>query len=87
MNTSPYTNTAAQTTRKSDNGVLYENPDITNTFSIRDFSEIEKLREKIFGPNDPALDNIIEADLEGLPPFEKDREGLMAVKEMVEKLV
>lgn len=35
----------------------------------------------------PFRDDIIEADLEGLPPFEKDPQGLMAVKEMLEKLV
>jgi CO dehydrogenase maturation factor len=34
----------------------------------------------------PFRGDIIEADLEGLPPFEKDREGLEAVKGMIEKL-
>ncbi|MBW1765657.1 MAG: AAA family ATPase [Deltaproteobacteria bacterium] len=34
----------------------------------------------------PFKDDIIEADLEGLPPFEKDQEGLMKVKEMIEKM-
>lgn len=34
----------------------------------------------------PFGSNIIEADLEGLPPFEKDPEGLNAVKEMIKKL-
>lgn len=34
----------------------------------------------------PFASNIIEADLEGLPPFEKDAEGLNAVKEMIKKL-
>jgi CO dehydrogenase maturation factor len=34
----------------------------------------------------PFTGDIIEADLEGLPPFEKDHGGLMAVKEMIEKL-
>jgi len=34
----------------------------------------------------PFGSDIIEADLEGLPPFEKDQEGLMAVKEMIENL-
>ncbi|MFZ7113349.1 MAG: AAA family ATPase [Desulfatiglandales bacterium] len=31
--------------------------------------------------------NIIEADLEGLPPYEKDVEGLRIVKEMIKKLL
>ena len=31
----------------------------------------------------PFRSQIIEADLEGLPPFEKDREGLLTVKEMI----
>ena len=35
----------------------------------------------------PFTGNIIEADLEGRPPFEKDPIGLNAVKEMVEKLL
>ncbi len=34
----------------------------------------------------PFGSNIIEADLEGLPPFEKDPEGFNAVKEMIKKL-
>ena len=34
----------------------------------------------------PFRGNIIEADLEGLPPFEKDREGLEAVRAMIDKL-
>jgi CO dehydrogenase maturation factor len=34
----------------------------------------------------PFSSDIIEADLEGLPPFEKDKEGLKAVKGMVENL-
>jgi len=34
----------------------------------------------------PFSSDIIEADLEGLPPFEKDEEGLKAVKGMVENL-
>jgi CO dehydrogenase maturation factor len=34
----------------------------------------------------PFRGDIIEADLEGLPPFEKDREGLEAVRGMIEKL-
>ncbi|MFH1349634.1 MAG: carbon monoxide dehydrogenase accessory protein CooC [Pseudomonadota bacterium] len=34
----------------------------------------------------PFRSEIIEADLEGLPPFKKDREGLLAVKEMVKQL-
>ena len=34
----------------------------------------------------PFRENIIEADLEGLPPFEKDQEGLEAVKAMIDKL-
>jgi CO dehydrogenase maturation factor len=34
----------------------------------------------------PFKSDIIEADLEGLPPFEKDQEGLMIVKAMIEKL-
>ena len=34
----------------------------------------------------PFGSNIIEADLEGLPPFEKDPEGLRAVKEMIKKM-
>ncbi|MBN2060268.1 MAG: AAA family ATPase [Deltaproteobacteria bacterium] len=34
----------------------------------------------------PFADGIIEADLKGLPPFEKDIEGLMAVKDMINKL-
>jgi CO dehydrogenase maturation factor len=34
----------------------------------------------------PFKGDIIEADLEGLPPFEKDREGLKAVKAMIDKL-
>jgi CO dehydrogenase maturation factor len=34
----------------------------------------------------PFRGDIIEADLEGLPPYEKDREGLEAVKGMIEKL-
>lgn len=34
----------------------------------------------------PFTSNIIEADLEGRPPFEKNAETLMAVKEMVSKL-
>ena len=34
----------------------------------------------------PFKGDIIEADLEGRPPFEKDREGLEAVKAMIEKL-
>ena len=33
----------------------------------------------------PFRSDIIEADLEGLPPFEKDQQGLMTVKEMIEK--
>ena len=33
----------------------------------------------------PFRSDIIEADLEGLPPFEKDQKGLMTVKEMIEK--
>jgi CO dehydrogenase maturation factor len=33
----------------------------------------------------PFKGDIIEADLEGLPPFEKDQEGLKAVKGMIEK--
>ena len=35
----------------------------------------------------PFGSNIIEADLEGLPPYEKDAEGLRIVKEMINKLV
>lgn len=35
----------------------------------------------------PFETEIIEADLEGLPPFEKDPEGLSAVKGMIENLV
>ena len=34
----------------------------------------------------PFRSDIIEADLEGLPPFEKDREGLEAVKGMIQNL-
>jgi CO dehydrogenase maturation factor len=34
----------------------------------------------------PYRDNIIEADLEGQPPFEKDTETLDLVKEMIQKL-
>jgi CO dehydrogenase maturation factor len=34
----------------------------------------------------PFGDEIIEADLEGLPPFEKAQDGLKAVKEMIEAL-
>ena len=34
----------------------------------------------------PFATDIIEADLEGRPPFEKDPIGLNAVKEMIEKL-
>lgn len=34
----------------------------------------------------PFTTDIIEADLEGRPPFEKNPEGLMAVKEMINKL-
>jgi CO dehydrogenase maturation factor len=34
----------------------------------------------------PFRGDIIEADLEGLPPFEKDQEDLEAVKGMIEKL-
>lgn len=34
----------------------------------------------------PFRGDIIEADLEGLPPFEKDPDGLEAVKGMIEKL-
>ncbi len=34
----------------------------------------------------PFRGNIIEADLEGLPPFEKDREGLEVVRAMIDKL-
>lgn len=34
----------------------------------------------------PFRSEIIEADLEGLPPFEKDRSGLAAVKEMIKEL-
>ena len=34
----------------------------------------------------PYKTMIIEADLDGRPPFEKDREGLMAVKEMIREL-
>ncbi|MBW1802765.1 MAG: carbon monoxide dehydrogenase, partial [Deltaproteobacteria bacterium] len=32
----------------------------------------------------PFGTDIIEADLEGVPPFEKDQEGLQAVKDMIE---
>lgn len=34
----------------------------------------------------PYRNEIIEADLNGLPPFEKDKTGLSAVKEMLKKL-
>ncbi len=34
----------------------------------------------------PFASGIIEADLEGLPPFEKDKVGFNAVKEMIDKL-
>ena len=34
----------------------------------------------------PFGNEIIEADLEGRPPFEMAREGLSAVKEMIGKL-
>lgn len=34
----------------------------------------------------PFRNEIIEADLEGLPPFEKDQPGLMVVKEMIKQL-
>ena len=34
----------------------------------------------------PYQSDIIEADLEGVPPFEKDQEGLVSVKGMIEKL-
>jgi CO dehydrogenase maturation factor len=34
----------------------------------------------------PFSDNIIEADLEGRPPFEKDQDGLNAVKAMIRDL-
>ena len=34
----------------------------------------------------PFRGDIIEADLEGLPPFEKDHEGLEAVRAMIDKL-
>jgi CO dehydrogenase maturation factor len=34
----------------------------------------------------PFRSNIIEADLEGLPPFEKDRDGLAVVRKMIEGL-
>ena len=34
----------------------------------------------------PFAEDIIEADLEGLPPFEKDLAGLKAVKEMIKEL-
>ena len=33
----------------------------------------------------PFGTDIIEADLEGVPPFEKDQEGFQAVKDMIEK--
>ena len=35
----------------------------------------------------PYTEDIIEADLDGLPPFEKDRESLELVKEMLKDLV
>ncbi|MDY7037575.1 MAG: carbon monoxide dehydrogenase accessory protein CooC [Thermodesulfobacteriota bacterium] len=34
----------------------------------------------------PFRSDIIEADLDGLPPFEKDKEGLIEVKRMIETL-
>ena len=34
----------------------------------------------------PFTEDIIEADLEGLPPFKKDLAGLKAVKEMIKEL-
>ena len=34
----------------------------------------------------PFKSDIIEADLEGVPPFEKDQEGLMKLKAIIEKL-
>lgn len=34
----------------------------------------------------PFRSEIIEADLEGVPPFEKDHDGLIAVRAMIEKL-
>jgi CO dehydrogenase maturation factor len=34
----------------------------------------------------PFRSEIIEADLEGLPPFEKDHDGLITVREMIERL-
>lgn len=34
----------------------------------------------------PFSNEVIEADLEGLPPFEKDEKGYTAVKEMIPKL-
>ena len=34
----------------------------------------------------PFRENIIEADLEGVPPFEKDQEGLEAVRALIDKL-
>jgi CO dehydrogenase nickel-insertion accessory protein CooC1 len=35
----------------------------------------------------PFSEDIIEADLEGRPPFEKDTAGLDVVREMVSKMV
>ena len=35
----------------------------------------------------PFASDIIEADLEGRPPFEKDQQGLKAVKEMIQNLI
>ena len=34
----------------------------------------------------PYTEDIIEADLDGLPPFEKDRKSLALVKEMLKDL-
>jgi hypothetical protein len=35
----------------------------------------------------PFGEDIIEADLNGIPPFEKDKQGLLIVKEMIKGLV
>jgi CO dehydrogenase maturation factor len=51
----------------------------------RDFL-LKELSEFHFLGFIPFAEDIIEADLEGRPPFEKDRAGLSAVKEMIKDL-
>ncbi len=55
--------------------------DKDQTFLVEHMPDFEFLGFIPFGTN------IIEADLEGLPPFEKDPEGLSAVKVMIENLI